>query len=161
MFERFIQELHLCVSPTQTPVLCYERPDHRPLLPLVRVSTATWNSARRAVPEHAPSLLHHCTYHYVFVFETIWLLPVTYDATHGLIEMVRVVAQSTYDDLPLSPKHCPMTVPLRATVSDTTHTIHTEVVFLDESCFFQVAAPSDALPSATPTRTTKKRKKAT
>lgn len=123
-----------CVRSSGPSALCHIRDDHKPLLPLVPVTSADWLAARKLVPERPPSLTWTVHYDTVAIVQDITYIPYECDHVHQLIEMVRVVPQTLYESLPVRPKLCMVTVPLTVTVGSQREVY----VMVEEACFWQI-----------------------
>jgi hypothetical protein len=97
---------------------------------------ATW------VPERRPSFCYLVHYPGLYRFKDVWLTPVEYDPVHSLVYMVRAIDKVTYDDMPVHPKICPVTLPIIIQVGEA----RTEYVLLEEACFFTAQDTQEAKP---------------
>lgn len=112
-------------------VLCKQRPDHAPLLPLVDVPPHTFLRARSQVPKKPPSFCWEVTYPELYPWKDVFFVPVEYDEAHQLVYMVRVILQEVYDDMPIQPKDCCITKPVVVRCGQLAF------VLTEEACFFQ------------------------
>lgn len=134
VFDTFLSAHSEYISKHGQPVLCRERPDHKPLLPKVLVDLPTFELAQWLVPSKPCSFLNHVKYAHAFHFKDVWLVPYAYDAQHKLVEMVRVVPKAVYDQIPVKPKSCVITLPF---IAEAPLTGAAEaVVMVEEGCFF-------------------------
>lgn len=158
VFDVFIENQTASISKRVGSSLCYERPDHKPLLPRVTVSAELFGTCCSMVPPVRPSFRRLTRYDHWVPFKDILMVPVEFDATHQLVYMVRVVPQCVYDSMPCKPRLCVVTMPVLVV----THSQPDErYVLLDEACFFVCHTPGDtgeAQTDATVTSAVKKRK---
>ena len=142
VFDVFVSTQGQHISKRIGSVLCHERPDHKPTLPKVAVSSATFELARSMVPARHPSFMHRVTFRQSIPFKDIQLVPVEYDVAHNLVYMVRVVRRSVYDQIPVKPRECIVTLPVVVRIDSE------EYILTEEACFFasgnSVAATADA-----------------
>jgi len=141
VFDVFITAQQQHIAAGEGGILCHERDDHKPLLPKVSVTPELFEACRATVPPRAPSFCWAPIYSQVVPFKDIWLVPVEYDRIHQLVYMVRVIPKAKYDEIPVLPKPCVVTLPVIALVGETQQ----EYVLLEEACFFttQLASSSD------------------
>jgi len=145
VFDMFLSAHSDYVCKNGQPVLCRERPDHKPLLPKVMVDKPTFELAQWLVPAKPCSFLNKVKYEHAFNFKGVWLIPYAYDAQHKLVEMMRVVKKSVYDQLPTKPKHCVITLPFIAEAP--LDGPPEEVVIVEEGCFFYCSEVVKSLPA--------------
>ncbi len=132
VFDVFITAQQQHIAPGPGGILCRERDDHKPLLPKVSVTPQLFEECRVTVPNRAPSFCWAPIYSQVVPFKDILLVPVEYDRTNQLVYMVRVIPKSQYDEIPVLPKPCVVTMPVIALIGETQQ----EYVLLEEACFF-------------------------
>jgi hypothetical protein len=170
VFDVFFAEQQNYISQKSAPVLCLERPDHRPPLPKVWVTADVFERALRLVPERHPSFCWSPRYPQLFPYKDITLVPVEFDELHHLVYMVRVVKKSVYEALPVKPKLCVVTLPVWVYVgadtsgnngtNGTRHEVLQKIetyVMTEEACFFAVG-PRTEEPHALPKAISRKRK---
>lgn len=135
VFDVFISAQSEFISPTipgGKGVLCLERKDHKPPLPKVLVPRSTWEDAKSILPVRSPSFCWTPEYPRLFRYKDITLVPVDYDETNKLVYMVRIVKQSVYDQIPIKPKKCVVTLPVYVMVGPTSY------VMTEEACFYAI-----------------------
>jgi hypothetical protein len=130
VFDVFLSTQLEYLNKSSQSVLCYERLDHKPLLPKVYVDQADFISLRTMIPKRHPSFCWTVTYPEYYSFKDIKMVPVTYDDEHNLIYMVRIIEKSVYDAIPIKPKKCLMTLPVNVFVGSDHY------ILSEEACFF-------------------------
>lgn len=137
VFDIFVNSQIHFISKEKKSVLCYERPDHKPLLPKVAVSSEWFHYCKFFLPPRHPSFCWAPHYSKLIPFKDILMVPVEYDNTNNLIQMVRVVKKTVYDEMEVHPKCCVVTMPVIAHVGED----KVEYIILEESCFFYIDDP--------------------
>jgi hypothetical protein len=134
VFNAFVQYQEDYIKDNVNSVLCAERPDHKPLLPKVKVSSELFDRCKSLVPLRTPTCLNQTAYATLIPFQDILLAPVEYDHAHKLMYMVRVIRKTAYDASPVKPKYCVVTMPVTLSCNNV------EYVFTEEACFFAVGS---------------------
>lgn len=124
-----------CISKRLGSSLCYERTDHKPLLPKIQVPEAEYRELISMVPDHAPSFRRITHYPKFIRFKDVFLVPVEHDSVHELVLMHRVVSKQVYDAIPTKPKPCAVT--LEVLVTSREFSANQQFVMVDEACFFE------------------------
>lgn len=148
-FESFLKDLSVTTGLDEThrpSILCQERPDHKPLLPLVSTTLEVVRQMAAMAPERRPSFCYQVHYPRLHQFKDIWLAPLEYDPVHELVYMVRAVPKVLYDDMPVLPKPCPVTLPVVILVGPEREPF----VLLEEACFLTAKQPVAYLKSNRP-----------
>lgn len=131
VFDVFLSTQHDSIDKTSNrSVLCRERSDHRPLIPKIDVGLEVFNQLLKIVPKRHPSFIWHPIYPFYHVFKDIMLIPISYDKTNNLIYMNRIIEEDTYNLIPIQPKTCLITLPIKVTIE------HKKYVVIEEACFF-------------------------
>jgi hypothetical protein len=131
IFDVFLNAHRNYITNSNEPVLCEERPDHRPLLPKVVVDIDVWIAVKFMVPPKQPSFAYRVEYCTKFSFKDIFLIPVEYDDHNKLVYMVRIINKTVYDAISVKPKKCVVTLPIICTVKGV------EYVLTEEACFYE------------------------
>lgn len=129
VFDVFLAtQLNQLNSATQS-ILCFERPDHKPLLPKIYIDCSDFVNLMKMVPDRHPSFCWTAVYPSAWTFKDIQMVPVTYDEEHNLVYMVRILSRKVYDSITFKPKKCIITLPIHIIVD------REEYVLSEEACF--------------------------
>jgi hypothetical protein len=139
VFDVFINAHDTYISQSPQSILCYERSDHKPILPRVVVELPVFEKCRARVPVRAPSFCWVPHYRELVQFKDITMVPVEYDPINQLVYMVRVVRQDVYDQIPVKPKLCIVTMPVLVVVGPD----QAPYIMLEEACFFALRHPAN------------------
>ena len=137
VFDVFVSSQTAYISKSNQSILCHVRDDHKPLLPLVPVTSELFQRCKARVPIRAPSFCWVPHYSELVHFSDITLVPVEYDPVNSLVYMVRVVKKTVYDEIPVKPKVCIVTLPVSALIGPAKE----EYILMEEACFFTVSSP--------------------
>lgn len=135
VFDVFLSTQQSFVDMSSNHVLCKERPDHKPLLPKIRIPKNVFDSLRNLIPERHPSFIWTVIYPSVYKFKDVEMVPVSYDNTNSLIYMCRVIRKSVYDDINVKPSKCVITLPSYVVIKNEKY------VMMEEACFFSILKP--------------------
>jgi hypothetical protein len=100
------------LAAARVSILCRERPDHKPLLPKLTVTHATFDGLLALVAPRRPSFCWAPVYLRFYTYQTIEAIPLEHDPVHNLLLMARVVPRVVVDTLPVSLPLCAVNLPV-------------------------------------------------
>jgi hypothetical protein len=133
-----------CGGPAFTPkdsVLCKEKPEHKPLLPRVLISSEEFQEWGKQVPEHMPSFHHTYRYKDVYRRNTDMYVPVQLDANKQLIWMNRIVSEDEYQAWVIHPLSACLYMPPRVLLRLDPCSADQSYRLMHDAFFFKVISP--------------------
>jgi hypothetical protein len=133
VFDIFIASHMQYLNTVTKSVLCFERPDHRPLLPKVYIDKSTFIGLMNMVPDRCPSFCWTAVYPTAWDFKDIKMIPVSYDALNNLVYMVRIISKQVHESIPIKPKKCIVCLPVYVIIGDESYVLSEEACFVAQS----------------------------